>query len=173
MQPANPLVVGGKVLPSPPEPSKVRSASLHSNVEFAIECDQAQMRPGASSAARAPLSLFSYTSSRPRVSSRTDYPSPLRGDPPAPRPSTSFTPAARPPSRPSRGLGSSRWAPLRSSSFTCKRREKRRGWDSNPRDGSTPPTRFPVALLRPTRTPLRGFCPVSLPDRLYGATGLY
>ena len=38
--------------------------------------------------------------------------------------------------------------------FTCKRKEKRRGWDSNPRDGSTPPTRFPVALLRPTRTPL-------------------
>src|SRR5215210_3996215 len=32
--------------------------------------------------------------------------------------------------------------------------EKRRGWDSNPRDGSTPPTRFPIALLRPTRTPL-------------------
>jgi hypothetical protein len=31
---------------------------------------------------------------------------------------------------------------------------KRRGWDSNPRDGLTPPTRFPVALLRPTRTPL-------------------
>src|SRR5215217_1574024 len=39
--------------------------------------------------------------------------------------------------------------------FTCKTRRKRRGWDSNPRDGSTPPTRFPVALLRPTRTPLR------------------
>ena len=36
-----------------------------------------------------------------------------------------------------------------------KRKKKRRGWDSNPRDGSTPPTRFPVALLRPTRTPLR------------------
>ena len=33
--------------------------------------------------------------------------------------------------------------------------KKRRGWDSNPRDGFTPPTRFPVALLRPTRTPLR------------------
>jgi hypothetical protein len=38
--------------------------------------------------------------------------------------------------------------------FTCKRNE-RRGWDSNPRDGSTPPTRFPIALLRPTRTPLQ------------------
>src|SRR5919199_2087494 len=37
----------------------------------------------------------------------------------------------------------------------ANRQEKRRGWDSNPRDGSTPPTRFPVALLRPTRTPLR------------------
>src|SRR5918993_3586825 len=40
--------------------------------------------------------------------------------------------------------------------FTCKWREKRRGWDSNPRDDLTPPTRFPIALLRPTRTPLRG-----------------
>src|SRR5215211_5594058 len=39
--------------------------------------------------------------------------------------------------------------------ITCKQEEKRRGWDSNPRDGSTPPTRFPIALLRPTRTPLR------------------
>src|SRR3712207_752674 len=39
--------------------------------------------------------------------------------------------------------------------FTCKQREKRRGWDSNPRDGLTPSTRFPIALLRPTRTPLR------------------
>src|SRR5918997_5431680 len=39
--------------------------------------------------------------------------------------------------------------------FTCKTKKKRRGWDSNPRDGLTPPTRFPVALLRPTRTPLR------------------
>src|SRR5215211_158686 len=37
----------------------------------------------------------------------------------------------------------------------ANRRKKRRGWDSNPRDGSTPSTRFPVALLRPTRTPLR------------------
>src|SRR5919199_5909154 len=37
----------------------------------------------------------------------------------------------------------------------ANRQEKRRGWDSNPRDGSTPPTRFPVALLRPTRTPLQ------------------
>src|SRR5215212_9518047 len=41
------------------------------------------------------------------------------------------------------------------SRFTCKQKEKRRGWDSNPRDGLTPPTRFPIALLRPTRTPLR------------------
>ena len=32
----------------------------------------------------------------------------------------------------------------------------RRGWDSNPRGRSSPPTRFPVALLKPTRTPLRG-----------------
>src|SRR5215212_1120303 len=39
--------------------------------------------------------------------------------------------------------------------FPCKQREKRRGWDSNPRDDLTPPTRFPIALLRPTRTPLR------------------
>src|SRR5918993_2788017 len=45
--------------------------------------------------------------------------------------------------------------PLRLSCFTCKTKKKRRGWDSNPRDGLTPPTRFPVALLRPTRTPLR------------------
>ena len=29
------------------------------------------------------------------------------------------------------------------------RRAKRRGWDSNPRGGLTPPTRFPVALLKP------------------------
>src|SRR5215216_2354664 len=52
--------------------------------------------------------------------------------------------------------------------FTCKRRKKRRGWDSNPRDGSTPPTRFPIALLRPTRTPLlmtrEEFTKSSLPD---------
>src|SRR5918993_850646 len=40
--------------------------------------------------------------------------------------------------------------------FTCKWREKRGGGDSNPRDDLTPPTRFPIALLRPTRTPLRG-----------------
>src|ERR671913_1852945 len=39
--------------------------------------------------------------------------------------------------------------------FTCKQKEKRRGWDSNPRDDLTPSTRFPIALLRPTRTPLR------------------
>jgi hypothetical protein len=38
--------------------------------------------------------------------------------------------------------------------FTCKQEEKRRGWDSNPREGYKPSTRFPVALLRPTRTPL-------------------
>ncbi len=31
----------------------------------------------------------------------------------------------------------------------------RRGWDSNPRDGDKPPTRFRVGLLRPTQTPLR------------------
>ena len=36
-----------------------------------------------------------------------------------------------------------------------KQSKKRRGWDSNPRDDLTPPTRFPIALLRPTRTPLR------------------
>src|ERR671911_1556645 len=42
------------------------------------------------------------------------------------------------------------------SRFTCKTMMKRRGWDSNPRDGLTPSTRFPIALLRPTRTPLRG-----------------
>ena len=30
----------------------------------------------------------------------------------------------------------------------------RRGRDSNPRGGYKPPTRFPVAFLRPTRTPL-------------------
>src|SRR5215204_1779080 len=41
------------------------------------------------------------------------------------------------------------------SRFTCKTTMKRRGWDSNPRDDLTPPTRFPIALLRPTRTPLR------------------
>src|ERR687896_617479 len=41
------------------------------------------------------------------------------------------------------------------SRFTCKTMMKRRGWDSNPRDDLTPPTRFPIALLRPTRTPLR------------------
>src|SRR5919106_2237549 len=41
------------------------------------------------------------------------------------------------------------------SRFTCKTRIKRRGWDSNPRDDLTPSTRFPIALLRPTRTPLR------------------
>ena len=39
--------------------------------------------------------------------------------------------------------------------FQLQIQEKRRGWDSNPRDGLTPPTRFPVALLRPTRTPLQ------------------
>src|SRR5215204_6786600 len=37
----------------------------------------------------------------------------------------------------------------------AKGRKERRGWDSNPRDDLTPPTRFPIALLRPTRTPLR------------------
>src|SRR5918997_5470105 len=42
------------------------------------------------------------------------------------------------------------------SRFTCKTMMKRRGCDSNPRDDLTPPTRFPIALLRPTRTPLRG-----------------
>src|SRR5659263_779528 len=31
----------------------------------------------------------------------------------------------------------------------------RRGRDSNPRGGYKPPTRFPVAFLRPARTPLR------------------
>src|ERR671911_2144555 len=31
------------------------------------------------------------------------------------------------------------------SRFTCKQREKRRGWDSNPRDDLTPPTRFPIS----------------------------
>ncbi len=30
----------------------------------------------------------------------------------------------------------------------------RRGWDSNPRDGVKPPTRFRVGLLRPAQTPL-------------------
>src|ERR671912_192711 len=30
------------------------------------------------------------------------------------------------------------------SRFTCKQRKKRRGWDSNPRDDLTPPTRFPI-----------------------------
>src|SRR5829696_7876256 len=39
--------------------------------------------------------------------------------------------------------------------YPCKPCGKRRGRDSNPRDGLTPPTRFPIALLRPTRTPLR------------------
>ena len=39
--------------------------------------------------------------------------------------------------------------------FYLQTEEKRRGWDSNPRDDLTPPTRFPIALLRPTRTPLR------------------
>jgi hypothetical protein len=29
--------------------------------------------------------------------------------------------------------------------FTCKRQKKRRGWDSNPRDDLTPPTRFPIS----------------------------
>jgi hypothetical protein len=29
--------------------------------------------------------------------------------------------------------------------FTCKQKEKRRGWDSNPRDDLTPPTRFPIS----------------------------
>jgi hypothetical protein len=38
--------------------------------------------------------------------------------------------------------------------FYLQQKDKRRGWDSNPRDGFKPPTRFPVALLRPTRTPL-------------------
>jgi hypothetical protein len=33
--------------------------------------------------------------------------------------------------------------------------EWRRGRDSNPRGGYKPPTRFPVAFLRPARTPLR------------------
>src|ERR687890_584560 len=41
------------------------------------------------------------------------------------------------------------------SRFTCKTMMKRRGWDSNPRDDLTPPTRFPIALVRPTRTPLQ------------------
>src|SRR5215210_4706781 len=49
--------------------------------------------------------------------------------------------------------------------FTCKQEEKRRGWDSNPRDGLTPPTRFPVALLRPTRTPLLTFESLADGDR--------
>src|SRR5215204_5303762 len=39
--------------------------------------------------------------------------------------------------------------------FCLQTKKKRRGWDSNPRDGLTPPTRLPIALLRPTRTPLR------------------
>ena len=47
-------------------------------------------------------------------------------------------------------------SPTRPARSTCKWRKKRRGRDSNPRDGLTPPTRFPVALLRPTRTPLQG-----------------
>jgi hypothetical protein len=29
--------------------------------------------------------------------------------------------------------------------FTCKQRKKRSGWDSNPRDDLTPPTRFPIS----------------------------
>ena len=29
--------------------------------------------------------------------------------------------------------------------FTCKLVRKRRGWDSNPRDDLTPPTRFPIS----------------------------
>ena len=33
----------------------------------------------------------------------------------------------------------------------------RRGRDSNPRGGYKPPTRFPVAFLRPARTPLREY----------------
>lgn len=37
----------------------------------------------------------------------------------------------------------------------ANKKEERRGRDSNPRDGLTPPTRFPIALLRPTRTPLQ------------------
>ena len=44
VRPANPLVVGEKVLPSPCDPSnpsEVRFASLHGIAEFAIECDQA------------------------------------------------------------------------------------------------------------------------------------
>ncbi len=39
-------------------------------------------------------------------------------------------------------------------------RSRRSGRDSNPRDGVKPPTRFPVVLLQPTRTPLRSAaCP--------------
>ncbi len=33
--------------------------------------------------------------------------------------------------------------------------QRRSGRDSNPRDGVLPPTRFPVVLLKPSRTPLR------------------
>ncbi len=40
----------------------------------------------------------------------------------------------------------------------------RRGWDSNPRGRLTPPTRFPVALLKPTRTPLRGASRRAVPE---------
>ena len=32
---------------------------------------------------------------------------------------------------------------------------ERSEWDSNPRDGFKPPTRFPVVLLRPARTSLQ------------------
>jgi hypothetical protein len=39
--------------------------------------------------------------------------------------------------------------------YSLQTRKKRRGWDSNPRDDLTPPTRFPIALLRPTRTPVQ------------------
>ena len=31
------------------------------------------------------------------------------------------------------------------SHFTCKKWKKRKGWDSNPRDDLTPPTRFPIS----------------------------
>ena len=46
--------------------------------------------------------------------------------------------------------------------FACKRREKRRGWDSNPRDDLTPPTRFPISkghLTRFVRSVL--ICPIA------------
>ena len=39
----------------------------------------------------------------------------------------------------------------------------RRGRDSNPRGGYKPPTRFPVAFLRPARTPLRKYPCVNNP----------